>query len=372
MDNAAPVLIAAISGRALAASARRGGYLPLVADFFGDRDTLRAAHAHVRLAGDLAYGIEEHALIRAIEALDEQNEAIGIVYGTGFEDRTQILNRIAQRWRLLGNGAETVAKIKDPESLSAMCAAFRIPFPEFSLSAPAEPDGWVAKRIGGAGGSHVKPASKADGDGIYYQRKMTGSAVAALFLADGERTTVLGFSAQWNSPAPRQPYRYGGAVRPAMIVAGMADELSAAVRQIAGAAALVGLNSADFLVDRERFCLLEVNPRPGATLDIFEPADGSLFALHVAACTGGLTATRPHYAEGAKAAAIVYADTEIPYVPALEWPDWTADQPVPASAIKAGEPVCTVYACAAAATGARALACERREMVLGWMRARAS
>ena len=34
------VLIAAISGRALAASARRGGYVPLVADFFGDADTL--------------------------------------------------------------------------------------------------------------------------------------------------------------------------------------------------------------------------------------------------------------------------------------------------------------------------------------------
>jgi len=39
MDNKA-VLIVAASGRALAASARRGGYLPLVVDFFGDADTI--------------------------------------------------------------------------------------------------------------------------------------------------------------------------------------------------------------------------------------------------------------------------------------------------------------------------------------------
>ncbi|HEY8246312.1 MAG TPA: aldehyde oxidase, partial [Hyphomicrobium sp.] len=41
----ATVLIAALSGRGLAASARRAGYLPLVADAFGDSDT--AEHAAV-------------------------------------------------------------------------------------------------------------------------------------------------------------------------------------------------------------------------------------------------------------------------------------------------------------------------------------
>jgi uncharacterized protein len=45
-----PVLLAAVSGRALAQSARRGGYLPLVADFFGDQDTVAAAHAHAQVS----------------------------------------------------------------------------------------------------------------------------------------------------------------------------------------------------------------------------------------------------------------------------------------------------------------------------------
>jgi hypothetical protein len=105
MGDMAAILIVAISGRALAASARRGGYLPLVTDMFGDEDTLKAAHAHVRLTGDLASGIEEQVLIDALQTLSEGQKPVGVVCGTGFEDRTQVLKRLAARWRLLGNGA---------------------------------------------------------------------------------------------------------------------------------------------------------------------------------------------------------------------------------------------------------------------------
>src|SRR5271156_2831245 len=351
MDNEAAVLIAAISGRALAASARRGGYVPLVTDFFGDQDTLDVADAHVRLVGDLASGIDEEALVRALETLSEQ--------------------RLGQRWRLFGNGAETVARVKNSEVLASICADLGIPFPESSLSKPRAPANWLAKRKGGAGGTHVKPAQQSNSAGaeIYYQRKVSGTPIAALFLADGERATVLGFSAQWSLPTLRQPYRYGGAVRPATLAPRTADSLSAAIHRLAAAMSLVGLNSADFLVDSEVFWLLEVNPRPGATLDIFEPPEGSLFALHMAACVGKLF-EGSHYPEGAKAAAIVYAEDDIASLPVLDWPYWTADRPLAGSAIKAGQPLCTVYACSSAAAGARALTDERRELVLAWTRAR--
>jgi predicted ATP-grasp superfamily ATP-dependent carboligase len=373
MGNKEAVLIAAISGRALAASARRGDYLPLVADFFGDQDTLNAANAHIRLPGDLARGMDENALLSALEALSERRELLGrellgLVWGTGFEDRTEILKRLAERWRLLGNDAETVAKVKDPQTLCAICASLDIPFPELSLVQPPSAGDWLAKRQGGAGGGHVRADLAANvGGRIYYQQKVPGCPISALFLADGKRALVLGFSAQWSLPAPSQPYRYGGAVRPAGLGAQTEDALSAAVGRLAAAMTLVGLNSADFLVDGGRFWLLEINPRPGATLDIFELPGGSLFALHVAACNGTLPPPL-RYPDHASAAAIVYAEDDIAIVPALEWPDWTADRPVAGSAVKAGEPLCTVYASSQAAAQARALAEERRKTILAWTR----
>ena len=232
MGNEAAVLIVALSGRALAASARRGGYVPLVADMFGDVDTLNAAHRHVRLAGGLASGIEERDLIDALQILSEGQEPIGVVYGTGFEDRPQLLQRMAERWRLLGNGADVVAKLKNPKIFSSICSDFGIPTPETSLPEPASRNGWLAKRQGGAGGAHIRPADKsADARGaIYYQRRVSGAPISACFLADGQRAHVLGFSAQWSSPTARQPYRYGGAVRPAPLASTTADKLIAAVR----------------------------------------------------------------------------------------------------------------------------------------------
>src|SRR5262245_38905029 len=91
------VLIAAASGRALAASARRGGFLPLVADFFGDEDTLGFAGGHVRLENGLRRGMQAEELLPALEQIADACEPAGVVCGTGFEDRPELLGRIAQR-----------------------------------------------------------------------------------------------------------------------------------------------------------------------------------------------------------------------------------------------------------------------------------
>jgi uncharacterized protein len=373
MGDEAAVLIVALSGRALAASARRGGYLPLVADMFGDVDTLNTAHRHVRLSGGLASGIEEQDLIKALQMLSKGKEPVGVVYGTGFEDRPQLLQRVAERWPLIGNSAGVVAKLKDPKNFFSICLDSEISSPEISVPEPKIRDGWLAKRQGGAGGVHIKPAheSAESGGNVYYQRKVSGTAISACFLSDGERALVLGFSAQWPSPTPHQPYRYGGAVRPAQLAPRTADKLTAVVQRIAAATSLLGLNSADFLVEGERFWLLEINPRPGATLDIFETEEACLFAQHVAACSGRLV-TVSGCAANAKAASIVYAEDDIASFSVLDWPEWAADRPVAGSAIKAGEPVCTVYACDPAAAGARELAEKRRQAVLSWTRARNS
>jgi predicted ATP-grasp superfamily ATP-dependent carboligase len=365
MPDRPAVLIAAASGRALAQSARRGGYLPLVADFFADQDTAALAHAVVRIEHGLARGMGEARLLAACDTLARSRQPIGVVCGTGFEDRPQLLARLGERWRLLGNDPQTVTTVKDPGVFAALCRACDVPHPDTLASPPREPGGWLAKRAGGAGGSHIASATAQDfsNSGVYFQRATPGAPVSALFLADGRHAMALGFSTQWASPTAQRRFRYGGAVRPAALAPEIADVLAAALQRLMQAIPLVGLNSADFLVDGDEFRLLEINPRPGATLDVFEPAEGSLFALHVAACEGRLTSTPPRL-DGACAAAIAYADRDIAAAPAMQWPEWTADRPRPGTAIKAGEPLCTVKAAAATAAAAKARVDERLALVL--------
>jgi predicted ATP-grasp superfamily ATP-dependent carboligase len=309
--------------------------------------------------------MEEDGLLAAFETLGRSRQPIGVVCGSGFEDRPHLLARIGERWRLLGNDAQTVKAVKDPRAFAALCRDCGIPHPDTVFSPPAEPAGWLAKRKGGAGGTHiVRAASETHTDGeFYFQRAIAGAPVSALFLADGRRAMILGLSTQWASPTAQHPFRYGGAARPAAIAPDVADALAAAVHRLMQAIPLVGLNSADFLVDGNEFRLLEINPRPGATLDVFEPAEGSLFALHIAACEGELGGAPPRL-DGAFAAATVYADSDIVALPATQWPDWTADRSLPGTAFKAGDPFCTVTASAATAAAAKALADERRKLVL--------
>src|ERR1022692_3243964 len=189
MPDTPAVLIAAASGRALAQSARRGGYLPLVADFFADQDTAALAHDHVRIEHGLARGMDEEKLLAAFATLSRARQPIGVVCGTGFEDRPQLLASIARRWRLLGNDPRTVTRVKDPRTFAALCRDCNIPHPDTIPSLPDEPTGWLAKRKGGAGGIHIANVSAQEfpNDEFYFQRMAPGVPVSVLFLADGRR-----------------------------------------------------------------------------------------------------------------------------------------------------------------------------------------
>jgi uncharacterized protein len=405
------VLIAAASGRALAASAQRAGYQPLVVDYFADQDMVASAHAHVRLVSGLERGMTAHEVIAALQTLSEQHEACGVVWGSGFEDRPNLLRQIAQTWTLLGNGPDVVEHVKHPMLIAKLCRSCNIPYPETRLDRPDDRDGWLIKRIGGAGGMHIRDASflpppgggrstaaggrvgvtlskeltpprrasRADppppGEGklaFYYQRRVAGEPISALVLADGKAAMLLGLSTQWSKPSPTNPFRYGGAVRPATLAPERVDALTAVVQRLTALTGLVGLNSFDFLVDGNTFHLLEINPRPGATIDIFEASGrDSLFALHVDACRGRLPDRAP-VPGGAAASVVVYAPADIPQLPSFDWPDWSADRPIAGSFISAQSPLCTVLARAATAAQARELVEERAQAILARSRARSS
>ncbi|MGH6829569.1 MAG: ATP-grasp domain-containing protein, partial [Methylocella sp.] len=203
-ETGAAILIAAPSGRALAAAARRAGYRPLVADFFDDSDTRGFCAANRLIEGGLEAGFNAQSLIAALEELAKETTPCGFVYGAGFEDRAGLLELVAQRWTLFGNPPAVVGSVKDPVRLAELCAVLNIPHPKISARMPRDRQHWLVKSAGGSGGSHVAPAGarRAEGEKIYFQRIAAGEPVSILFLADGAKARVVGLSRQWAAPAP--------------------------------------------------------------------------------------------------------------------------------------------------------------------------
>jgi len=305
------------------------------------------------------------AFRHALDCLSEGTAPVGLVYGSLLESRPDLLDAAAAAHAVLGNSADTVRRLKDPFAFAALCQNCAVPHPEVA-TAPGVGE-WLEKRAGGVGGGHVRPARPGwVRPPRYVQRQVPGEPVSALFLADGRRALVLGFSAQWAAPAPGQPFRWGGATRPAALAPALAAAMRAAVGRVAAAASLVGLNGADFLVREDGFDLLETNPRPGASLDVFEsgaPKRRALFHLHVDACRGQLP-TRPPRFPGAAASAVAYACRTMALPVGFAWPDWTADRQRAGRLVTENEPLCTVLAEADNAEAARALATERVGIIL--------
>lgn len=362
------LLIAAVSGRALAHAAVEAGYVPLVADFFADADTQKMAHACRKMPGDLARGFQWKSLGPALAVLAKGAPApvLGVVYGAGFEDRTRLLSRIAENWPLLGNDADRVETIKAPERFFALLDDLAIPHPVTVTVRPRNATGWVAKRRGGAGGSHVVPAARLQtrAANVYYQRLIEGRAVSALFIANGRSARVLGFSEQWTAPAPGKPWRFGGAVRPASLSDGAAEEMSRIVICAARASRITGLASADFMLGQNHPYLIEINPRPGATLDIFAGAAKPLLTLHADAVRDGKLPWKMPVFEGAAAMGYVHAPKTLIVPRSMIWPDWAADLPAPGERIDKQRPICTVLARAGSRGRAKRLIEERKASIL--------
>lgn len=353
-----PLLIAAVSGRSLAAAARRAGYRPFIADLFCDLDTLDLAERAVRVSGALEGGLAAEGLVEALRDLMGGEEPEALICGSGFEEKPDLLDELARHFPLAGNGGDAVRKVKHPVYLADECARIGIPFPDIQLVPPDDLRGWLVKMTGGAGGLHIFPAEKAEPqDGIYYQRAVQGFSVSALFIADASSARIVGFSHQWTCPTPEYPYRFCGAVRletfPEPDAAMIGEWLSA----LSTRTGLIGMCSADFIKAGQAYHLLEINPRPGATLDIFDHQEAPLLTAHLAASRGEQAPLPEH--EGSMASMVVYAFEDIASFRGMDWPDWLADRQPSGTPIRRGEPICTIFASGKTAYEAQELLFQR-------------
>jgi predicted ATP-grasp superfamily ATP-dependent carboligase len=367
LPDAAAFLVVALSGRALAVAAKRAGNRVAAIDLFGDMDVRAAADDFAIADGDLDSGFDADALVATAERLAPASSSrpFGFVYGTGLEAQPQLIERLCRGRKLYGNPPEPVRRLKNPDDFFSSLERLGIAHPEVRLSPPADPRGWLSKKIGGSGGAHVQPAVRHRGNNeIYFQRVVVGQPVGVSFFADGHRAVVTGFNEQWTDAAgPQQPYRFAGGLQPAEVSDRLRRDAAGLLDAIVREFGLVGLNSLDVIDDGSNYWVLEVNPRPGANLDVYDSSGTArLFAWHIAACKGRLP-EGPLALVPASAMSILYAARRCRVPPDTDWPEWVADRPAPGARIAEGAPVCTVLAEGDAAPAVRRMIAQRRSAV---------
>lgn len=353
-----PLLLVSASGRALAQSAARAGVPVVVLDLFNDLDARVLAVASRSVAGRNGK-FDAQQLLAAAQELCPPESCAGLVYGSGLEGRTKLLERLSNGRTLFGNPPETVAALKDPARFFPLLGSLGIAHPEVRLDPPADVAGWLVKRIGGAGGGHIRQAHSRHRTRArrYFQRYQPGRTLSVLFAANGRHARVIGFNEQWTAGVRQcARYCYGGAASQALVPLQTRRLIASLLDDVVQAIGLVGLNGLDFILAGDKPSVLEINPRPTATIDLYDAdIEGGMLALHLHACGGELPEIPA--AGVARAHAIVYAAAALRVPVGIAWPEWCTDLPEGGGVIQTGAPVCSVHA--QAATGARA-----RELVL--------
>ncbi len=355
------VLVVAVSARMLAQMAVADGYAVTALDRFGDVDLRTVAPGATAPTSD------------ALTALAADMDADALVYGAGFENRPDLVKRLADGRELLGTPPELLTAVRDPWAVgaAARAAGARAPqTPPVDALPKLAGEGvrgrgrgaWLRKpRLGGGGRGVRRWAGGPLRRGEILQRRIHGLSCSAVAIGDGRQAVVLGLTEQLH----RSPgFRWIGNVRPPRLPERQRRELDGQLRAVcAEVAARFGVRGAfgvDAIWDGRHAWVLEVNPRPPACLELFGPGS---FEAHVRGARGlGLPAASAAPAtRSASVKLVLFAQREL-YAPDPDW--WPAnlvrDIPHAGEKISPGAPVCTLVSADAttpelAARGARLL-----------------
>jgi predicted ATP-grasp superfamily ATP-dependent carboligase len=338
------LLLVSCAGRMLARSAARAGLRPVVLDLYADQDTRECAADFAQVPHG-RIGFEAAGLLEAAGRLAPADGGFALVYGSGLDIAPDLLERLARGRKVYGNPPEIPRLLKTPATFFDLLRRLDIPYPEIRYRRPPDPQHWLIKSGCSEGGKGVRFCAQAEPDGDdYYQRRLPGKPLSALFLADGANARIIGFNTLWTARHLGQPFLFVGAVNRAGLSPIQRDRVEAFVARLVRAVGLKGLNSLDFMLDGETCRVLEINPRPSATMALYEgDFPEGLLARHIRACRGELGEP---WEAGAKVRAFraIFARRDVQVPEAMAWPEWCADRPVPGSSVAAGTPLCTVEA----------------------------
>lgn len=343
------LVVAGLWVRPLAESACQAGWRVVALDLFGDADTRRASVSWMCIGDPASFSIAPALLRDALQRAAREPGVMGWVAGSGCESLPEMLAMQVRGLPRLGMEAEAVRGVREPATFFAELDRLGLAHPEVSLQAPTDPKGWLVKSAAGSGGWHIRPAGQAAaGGGTYWQRLQAGEPMSALFLADGMRARLVALNRLLVRPLGSLPFVYHGAIGP-IRDDGLARRIEEMLALLVPAFALHGLASLDFLARGEDLWLLEVNPRPSATMVLHAQAwPGGLMRAHVRAVAGRLPDTPPAHAAGVRGCLTLFADracrVDAALAAQLAASPSCHDLPAAGSVFRAGEPICSVSA----------------------------
>jgi len=345
--NRKPIIVIGGSARLLALSARRGGWDPITIDYFGDTDTQNLAYKSIVIPSEIFHA-DDTQILSMINDLG-LTKTTPLVYGSGIDTRPGLLKKLSNLARVFGNTLATLQTVNTPYKFFSALEALSIPFPETRFDPPDNKNGWLSKLANSQGGMGVMLVTRVESvsQETIYQKFIPGKVYSVLFLADGRHSSILGFNIQWTHKYGPNDFLFSGVMSHCDLSEKIKKQIVDFINKLVEFLPLRGLNCIDFVIERGLCLVLEVNPRPSASMALYDQDFRyGLLTEHINAVNGKLPHSPIRDRNKIQAIEIIFASEQIVVQEGLIWPEWAADTPPAATTIPKNSPVCSISASA--------------------------
>lgn len=322
----------------LAQTVRNAGFKPLVIDLLSDLDTRVHAEYCLRISS-----LAKVDLKPAVEWLLVNYVVEFAVYGSGFEQNVDSLAYLSEQMLVIGNQPEVFSRVQNKPAFFTLLQTLQIPHPEVAFGKPENATDWLIKPMRGQGGIGISRYSESDQitSDKYWQKYQQGVPHSVLFLADGRRCQIVGFNRQWSIALnAKDEFIFSGVLNDTDLTTEHKIQLALWLAKLVAELSLKGLNSLDFIYDGQNCYVLEINPRPPASMQLYK---ADLFYRHLQACKGVLPVADLAQM-GVTGLQIIYAKCDLVIPNRFPWPEGTYDVPEAGSIIGAEQPICSMIA----------------------------
>ena len=332
------LLIIASSARMLAQAAKRAKIKPLVIDLFADLDTISYTEDFYQVPS-----LTVDCLVPVVDDFIKRYAIEYLVYGSGFEYYPDSLHYLSRRLSILGNTPETFLRVQNKQVFFTALDQLSIFYPAVCFAEPVPVGHWLVKPLSGQGGVGIAYYTEQafSQSGVYWQEYQPGCASSVLFLANGKRAHVVGFNTQWTTALNEaQAFIFSGIVNYAELSDTQKHLITTWVQQLVLFFGLKGLNSLDFIQADDKLYVLEINPRPSASMQLY---DSDLLVAHIKASQSEYCdfSVNQHGFTGYQ---VVYAPHDVLIPEDFVWPDDCMDLPKFGVTCRTGQPICSIIA----------------------------
>ncbi len=339
-------LVIAQSAQMLTQAASHIGLNVIAIDCFADVDTQTLAIQTYQVKS-----LAINDITTVIESLDEH--IIECFYGAGFEAFPESLYFLETRFQLLGNSATVFNQLQNKLDFFQRLQQLNITHPRVLFASENNNTSKIQKKAPYL----IKPFNSLGGIDIqfikhnivyyplknthYYQQYLSGQSLSVLFVANGKHATIIGFNQQWTLP---QSFVFAGIINHVNLSVTHQHKVSEWANKLTLSYNLLGLCSLDFIYYKNKCYLLEINPRPPASMQLYQK---NLLTIHYQTCQGYacqgqlepfIYSTNKRYT----AYQIIYAINKITIPLNMKWPTYCCNLPQSNVIINQKQPICSI------------------------------